>query len=111
LFNNLVMFDQHAKQNNMQSIVPDLATGWSWSEDGDQLTFPLREGVKEGETRGSAIGPFFLWDFPIASMRAKCLPHQRREDDNGQLLISPTAWGELDDDSRNYRNRPLRNRA
>ena len=26
LFNNLVMFDQHAKQNNMQSIVPDLAT-------------------------------------------------------------------------------------
>jgi peptide/nickel transport system substrate-binding protein len=46
LFNNLVMFDQHAKQNNMQSIVPDLATGWSWSEDGTQLTFPLREGVK-----------------------------------------------------------------
>jgi peptide/nickel transport system substrate-binding protein len=28
LFNNLVMFDQHAKQNNMQSIVPDLATDW-----------------------------------------------------------------------------------
>jgi peptide/nickel transport system substrate-binding protein len=46
LFNNLVMFDQHGKQNNMQSIVPDLATGWSWSEDGTQLTFPLREGVK-----------------------------------------------------------------
>src|SRR5262247_4157205 len=46
LFNNLVMFDQHAKQNNMQSIVPDLATGWSWSEDGTELTFPLREGVK-----------------------------------------------------------------
>ena len=46
VFNNLVMFDQHTKQNNMQSIVPDLATGWSWSEDGTQLTFPLREGVK-----------------------------------------------------------------
>jgi|SRR6516162_2448373 len=46
LFNNLVMFDQHAKQNNMQSIVPDLATGWSWSEDETELTFPLREGVK-----------------------------------------------------------------
>jgi peptide/nickel transport system substrate-binding protein len=46
VFNNLVMFDQHVKQNNMQSIVPDLATGWSWSEDGTQLTFPLREGVK-----------------------------------------------------------------
>jgi peptide/nickel transport system substrate-binding protein len=46
LFNNLVMFDQHARQNNMQSIVPDLATGWSWSEDGTELTFPLPEGVK-----------------------------------------------------------------
>jgi peptide/nickel transport system substrate-binding protein len=46
LFNNLVMFDQHAKQNDMQSIVPDLATDWSWSEDGTQLTFSLRQGVK-----------------------------------------------------------------
>jgi peptide/nickel transport system substrate-binding protein len=46
LFNNLVMFDQHAKQNSMQSIVPDLATGWSWNEDGTELTLRLREGVK-----------------------------------------------------------------
>ena len=46
VFNNLVMFDQHVKQNSLQSIVPDLATGWSWSEDGTELTFPLREGVK-----------------------------------------------------------------
>src|SRR5438876_12062940 len=45
VFNNLVIFDQHAPQNSLQSIVPDLATGWSWSEDGTELTFPLREGV------------------------------------------------------------------
>jgi peptide/nickel transport system substrate-binding protein len=32
-------------QNSLQSIVPDLATGWSWSEVGTELTLPLREGV------------------------------------------------------------------
>ena len=46
VFNNLVMFDQHAKQNSLGSIVPDLATGWSWNEDGTELTLPLREGVR-----------------------------------------------------------------
>jgi peptide/nickel transport system substrate-binding protein len=46
VFNNLVMFDQQVKQNSLRSIVPDLATGWSWSEDGTELTFPLRQGVK-----------------------------------------------------------------
>src|SRR6266700_1035098 len=46
VFNNLVVFDQHVAQNSMESIVPDLATGWSWSEDGTELRFPLRQGVK-----------------------------------------------------------------
>src|SRR5882724_7432309 len=45
VFNNLVMYDQHVPQNSLQSIVPDLATGWSWNEDGTELTLPLREGV------------------------------------------------------------------
>jgi peptide/nickel transport system substrate-binding protein len=45
VFNNLLMYDQHVKQNSLQSIVPDLATSWSWSEDGTELTFPLRQGV------------------------------------------------------------------
>src|SRR5215469_1506107 len=46
VFNNLVMFDQHVKQNSLESIVPDLATGWSWNEEGTTVTFPLRRGVK-----------------------------------------------------------------
>src|SRR6516225_2934398 len=46
VFNNLVLFDQHVKQNNPDAIVPELATGWSWSEDGTELTFPLRQDVK-----------------------------------------------------------------
>src|SRR6266702_620343 len=46
VFNNLVMFDQHVPQNSLASIVPDLATGWTWNEDGTELTFPLHQGVK-----------------------------------------------------------------
>jgi peptide/nickel transport system substrate-binding protein len=46
VFNNLVLYDQHIAQNSLQSIVPDLATKWESSEDGKEVTFPLRQGVK-----------------------------------------------------------------
>ena len=46
VFNNLVVYDQHVAQNSMRSIVPELATSWSWNEEGTELSFPLRRGVK-----------------------------------------------------------------
>src|SRR5262252_6676024 len=46
IFNNLVIYKQDVKQNSMRSIVPDLATAWAWNEEGTELTFPLRQGVK-----------------------------------------------------------------
>ena len=46
VFNNLVMFDQAVKQNSLDSIVPDLATDWSWDDTKTKLTFNLRSGVQ-----------------------------------------------------------------
>ena len=46
VFNNLVMFDPAVRQNSSQAIVPDLAESWSWNDDGTELTFRLRDGVR-----------------------------------------------------------------
>jgi len=46
VFNNLVLFDQRKERNTIDTIVPDLAESWAWSEDGKELTFKLRHGVK-----------------------------------------------------------------
>jgi hypothetical protein len=46
VFNNLVLYEQDEPQNSLKSIVPELASEWSWSEDGTRLTFRLREGVR-----------------------------------------------------------------
>ena len=58
VFNNLVMFDQHVNQNSLGSIAPDLAAGWSWNEDGTELTLPLHQNVSWHERdRGFADSP------------------------------------------------------
>ena len=45
LFNNLVMYNQHVPQNSFDSIVPELATRWTWNPAMTELTFTLRDGV------------------------------------------------------------------
>ncbi|MBN9004762.1 MAG: ABC transporter substrate-binding protein [Rhizobiales bacterium] len=46
VFNNLVMYKQDVAQNSIDSIVPELATSWAWSDDKKKLTFKLHQGVK-----------------------------------------------------------------
>ncbi len=46
IYNNLVLFDQHKPQNTMDTIVGELATGWTWDASQTKLTFTLRQGVQ-----------------------------------------------------------------
>ncbi len=81
VFNNLVMYDQHVKQNSMQSIVPDLAIGWTWDEDGKQLTFKLHEGVKWHDGK------------PFTASDVKCTWDLLRGKTSETLRINPRkAW-------------------
>jgi peptide/nickel transport system substrate-binding protein len=56
VFNNLVVYDQQAKKNTMDTIVPDLAKSWEWDASKTKLTFKLNEGVKwhDGKAFSSA---------------------------------------------------------
>ena len=72
VFNNLVIFDQHVPQNTLQSIVPDLATSWSWNEDGTELSFQLREGVRWHDGRPfTAKDVQCTWDMLLGTSAAK----------------------------------------
>src|SRR5271168_5077844 len=79
VFNNLVMFDQHVPQNRLQSIVPDLATGWSWSEEGTALTFALRQGVKWHDGKPfTAADVQCTWDLLMGIGREKLRVNPRK---------------------------------
>ena len=38
VFNNLILYDQKVPQAGMKSIVPDLASAWTWNADGTALS-------------------------------------------------------------------------
>jgi peptide/nickel transport system substrate-binding protein len=79
VFNNLVIFDQHVPQNTLQSIVPDVATSWSWSEDGTELTFRLREGVRWHDGQPfTAKDVECTWDMLLGKSAAKFRINPRR---------------------------------
>jgi peptide/nickel transport system substrate-binding protein len=77
VFNNLVIFDQHIKQNSLDSIVPELATSWSWNEDGTELTFPLRQGVTWHDGK------------PFTAKDVKCTWDMLAGKSNEKLRINP----------------------
>jgi peptide/nickel transport system substrate-binding protein len=81
VFNNLVVFDQHVPQNSLKSIVPDLASDWSWDEDRAALTFHLRQGVKWHDGK------------PFTAADVKCTWDRLRGVDADKFRVNPRkAW-------------------
>ncbi len=79
VFNNLVMFDQHVKQNSLKSIVPDLASSWLWNEEGTELTFKLRQGVKWHDGKPFTAGDVkCTWDLLMDTASEKLRVNPRK---------------------------------
>jgi peptide/nickel transport system substrate-binding protein len=77
VFNNLVLYDQHVPQNSLTSVVPDLATEWSWDQTKIILTFKLRQGVKWHDRR------------PFTAADVKCTWNLLLEIGNYKLRLNP----------------------
>ena len=45
-YNNLVLYDPLVKMESLDSIIPELAESWKWTDGGTKLVFKLRQGVK-----------------------------------------------------------------
>ncbi|MBI4083451.1 MAG: ABC transporter substrate-binding protein [Candidatus Lambdaproteobacteria bacterium] len=45
MYSNLVLFDPLVAKESMESLIPELATSWFWSNGNRDLTFKLRSGV------------------------------------------------------------------
>jgi len=79
VFANLVVYDKIVKQNSLQSIVPDLASSWEASEDGTQLSFKLRDGVKWHDGKPfTAKDVACTWDLLLGKAQEKLRTNPRK---------------------------------
>ncbi len=79
VFNNLVLFDQHIAQNSLSTIVPDLATKWSWNADMTALTFQLRRGVSWHDGKPfSGADVKCTWDLILGNGAGKLRANPRK---------------------------------
>jgi len=80
VFNNLVIYDQHVAQNSLKTIKPELAESWDWSEDGKELTFHLRHGVKWHDGKPfTAADVKCTWDLLTGKSKDRLRINPRKE--------------------------------
>src|SRR5438270_4668872 len=81
VFNNLILFNQHEKQNRPEFIEPELAESWSWNPDYTRLSFKLRQGVKWHDGK------------PFTAADVKCTWDMLLGKGNEKLRLNPRkAW-------------------
>src|SRR5947199_2332230 len=81
VFNNLIRFNQHEKQNRPEFIEPELAESWSWNPDYTRLSFKLRQGVKWHDGK------------PFTAADVKCTWDLLSGKSNDKLRLNPRkAW-------------------
>ena len=79
VFNNLIRFNQHEKQNRPEFIEPELAESWKWNDDYTRLTFKLRDGVKWHDGKPfSAADVKCTWDMLLGKSQDKLRLNPRR---------------------------------
>jgi len=96
VFNNLIMFDQHVAQVSLQSIVPDLATSWAWNEDGTELTFKLRSGIKWHDGKPfTAHDVQCTWDLILDKSAEKLRLNPRKTSYDNLAALTTNGEGEV----------------
>ena len=79
VFNNLILFKQDVSQNRVDTIVPDLATKWSWNSEMTQLTFQLRRGVSWHDGKPfTAADVKCTWDLILGNSPEKLRANPRK---------------------------------
>jgi peptide/nickel transport system substrate-binding protein len=79
VFNNLILFNQHEKQNRLEFIEPELAESWSWNPDYTRLSFKLRQGVKWHDGKPfTAADVKCTWDLLIGKSKDKLRLNPRK---------------------------------
>ncbi len=79
VFNNLIMYRQDVARDSLETIIPDLAESWSWSDDLTKLTFKLRSGVKWHDGKAfSSKDVKCTWDLLQGKSKAKLRKNPRK---------------------------------